>query len=136
MKRGAASMVRDNSYPSPNAVQMGDGAHPFYTSHHHMPVAEDLQMSAHMQHNEAVNNGLNEERQEIVQSGRTLQDLRQAQITSPQQLAQSGLDTADSSARKRSKVSRACDQCRRKKVRFKYLRKSMLIKKLISIDTV
>lgn len=48
----------------------------------------------------------------------------QGQPSTPQQLAQRSLDAghgtdqndADSSLRKRSKVSRACDECRRKKV--------------------
>ena len=52
--------------------------------------------------------------------------MRQHPPSTPQQLAQRGLDVdqgqdgtnPDSSSRKRSKVSRACDECRRKKVRW------------------
>lgn len=50
---------------------------------------------------------------------------REAQPSTPQQLAQRGLDAdhthelsnADLPARKRAKVTRACDECRRKKIR-------------------
>jgi hypothetical protein len=50
----------------------------------------------------------------------------QGQPSTPQQLAQRSLDVdqgpdqigVDLSSRKRSKVSRACDECRRKKVHF------------------
>ena len=47
----------------------------------------------------------------------------QAQLSTPQQLAQQGLNinqdgpsTDGESAKKKQKVSRACDECRRKKV--------------------
>ncbi len=57
---------------------------------------------------------------EMVAPNQSVQDLRQQ--ASPEELAQGGLDPnhdpsfGDQAPRKRSKVSRACDECRRKKV--------------------
>ena len=60
--------------------------------------------------------------QDIHRTEQVMQNLSQAQMNSPQHLAQGGLDSnqesnyGDGSAKKRTKVSRACDECRRKKV--------------------
>lgn len=93
-----------------------------------MPPAEH----AHMQQAPAANmrgtvsdgqeyGQMNHNAQVFAQNG---QIPREAQPSTPQQLAQRGLEAdqsqgrnnADSSARKRAKVTRACDECRRKKV--------------------
>lgn len=85
----SSDMAHNHSYPSPNAAQMGEG--PFFASQNQMPAPQDpLQ-------------------------GRPVHAFNHAHIAS-QQLAQSSLESTEGSARKRTKVSRACDECRRKKV--------------------
>ncbi len=111
-------MTQNTSYPSPNAPQMGEGTHPFYTNQHPMPSNDDLRLSPQPPPNIQTGRTTNEEDgSRVVQSSPRLQDLRQGNLPSPQQLAQGGLETADSAGKPRTKVSRACDECRRKKVR-------------------
>ena len=118
-----------SSYPDPEVAH--GGMHPFsYATQPIMPPSEHAH--AHMQRAPAANMGgsvddgqdygqSNHDAQVFAQNG---QILRETQPTTPQQLAQRGLDAdqsqergnADSSARKRAKVTRACDECRRKKV--------------------
>ena len=114
-------MSQPTNYPSPTAAQ--EEVHPFYsTSQHHMPIAEH----SHIPPPAAVpmHGGAGETR-DFGQVNHNGQNMRQHQPSTPQQLAQRGLDVdqsqdgtnPDSISRKRSKVSRACDECRRKKVR-------------------
>ena len=128
-------MPPNTSYPSPNATQMGEGLHPFYhptphhmasSAEHHMPSAEEqLQMSAHLSREVPPNmTGNIVDGQAIAQRNHNIhaQNMRQGPMGSPQQIAQSGLNSnhdpnLTESPKKRSKVSRACDECRRKKVR-------------------
>lgn len=118
------------SYPDPEAAH--GGMHPFsYAAQPPMPPAEHAH--AHMQQAPAANmrgpvgdgqeyGQINHNGQVFTQNG---QISREAQPATPQQLAQRGLDAdqsqgrsnVDSSARKRAKVTRACDECRRKKIR-------------------
>ena len=129
-------MTRDTSYPSPTAAQIGEGAHPFYTNQHQMPSSEELQLSTQPPHNAPAGRITNnDDGSEVVQSSRTLQDLRQGNTTTPQELAQSGLERAESAGKPRSKVSRACDECRRKKVRILFIGTSVNTK-LNVIDSV
>lgn len=121
LNQDASKMPPIQSYPSPTAAQMGDGAHPFYTSQQQMPSADELQLSAQLSRNVAPNmTGNIGDGQEMVPPNQPGQDLRRQ--ASPEELAQGGLDPnhdpsfGDSAPRKRSKVSRACDECRRKKV--------------------
>ena len=118
------------SYPDPEAVH--GGMHPFsYATQPSMPPAEHAH--AHMQPAPAANmrrsigdgqeyGQINHNGQAFVQNGQIPRDV---QPPTPQQLAQRGLDADQSqersnansaSARKRAKVTRACDECRRKKV--------------------
>ncbi|MCJ1469550.1 Glucose-responsive transcription factor [Pseudocyphellaria aurata] len=120
-------MSQNTSYPSPNSAQAGQG--PFYASQHQLPVAEDVQTSAPQPHRAPPTSGERDgerdaETDERPQAVRNTQELRHLQIASPIQLAQGGLESAqhydpsgDPSSRKRTKVSRACDECRRKKIR-------------------
>lgn len=121
-----------SSYPDPETAH--GGMHPFsYAAQPPMPPAEHAQ--THMQQAPAANmrGGSISDGQEYGQSHHNGQAFaqdghfpREAQPSTPQQLAQRGLDAdrhrshehnnADSSARKRAKVTRACDECRRKKV--------------------
>lgn len=117
-------MAQNTSYPSPNSAQVGEG--PFYASQHQVPVAEDVQTPAAQPRRAPPATGARDgETDERAQAARNTQELRHIQMASPQELAQGGLESAqnydhnsaDPSSRKRTKVSRACDECRRKKVR-------------------
>ena len=112
------------SYPSPTGHQMGEGTHPFYTNQQPIPSAADMALSTRLSRDAAPNMTDNVGGgQELPRTDHVMQNLSQAQMHSPQQLAQGGLDSnqdqnfGDGSAKKRTKVSRACDECRRKKVR-------------------
>lgn len=57
----------------------------------------------------------------VPQGFQYVQSFNPNEPSTPQQMAQQGLDadrgqSTDPSAKKKSKVSRACDECRRKKV--------------------
>lgn len=116
------------TYPDPEAAH--GGMHPFYATQPSMSPAEHAH--AHLQQAPAANmrrsigdgqeyGQMNHNGQAFTQNGHIPRD---AQPSTPQQLAQRGLDAdqsqernnANSSARKRAKVTRACDECRRKKV--------------------
>ena len=122
-------MDSKSSYPDPEAAH--GGMHPFsYATQPMMPPAEHTH--AHMQQAPAADmRGSMGDDQEYGQSNhigqafaQNAQIPREAQSTTPQQLAQRGLDadqsqegvSVDASGRKRAKVTRACDECRRKKV--------------------
>lgn len=106
-------MSQPNRYPSP---EPGNPSHPYHNSQQQMPsdVAQHIQPApvATMQESAGENHpGVPQNFQFIAQYG--------AQPSTPQQLAQQGLEANGSStdpAKKRNKVSRACDECRRKKV--------------------
>ena len=120
---------KSSSYPDPEAAH--GGMHPFsYATPPLMPPTEHPR--AHMQQAPAANmRGTVGDGQEFGQPNHNGQAFaqngqlpREAQPSTPQQLAQRGLEAdqsqerniPDSSARKRAKVTRACDECRRKKV--------------------
>lgn len=123
--RNCSEMAQNTSYPSPNSAQVGQG--PFYASQHQLPVGEDVQTPAPQPHHPPPTSAERDvesgETNDRAQAVRSTPDLRHLQIASPIQLAQGGLESAqhydpnDSASRKRTKVSRACDECRRKKVR-------------------
>lgn len=118
------------SYPDPEAAH--GGMHPFsYATQPLMSPAEHPR--AHMQQAPAANMRSISDGQEYGQPNHNGQAFaqngqlpREAQPSTPQQLAQRGLDAdqsqergnVDASARKRAKVTRACDECRRKKVSY------------------
>lgn len=113
-------MPATESYPSPTAAQMGDGAHPFYANQQQLTSADELQLSAQLSRNVAPHmSGSIGGEQEMPAPDQGVPDMRQQ--ASPEELAQGGLDPnhdpsfGDPTPRKRSKVSRACDECRRKK---------------------
>jgi len=125
-------MAGETSYPSPSAAQIAGGAGPFFAQNggEQVQIPNDLQQlqaaeiprsqSSFMEN--AVNGG-----HQYAQAGHPAHDASR-QPSSPQRLAQgvlgmSGQDEYQSSEgpRKRSKVSRACDECRRKKVKHSSL---------------
>ena len=90
-----------------------------------MPVPEDVQTPTALAHRgPPTTEQFDRGEEDGLEAAHRAQELRHSQLASPQQLAQSGLEStplydnnsADSASRKRSKVSRACDECRRKKV--------------------
>ena len=125
MKRAEMpNATRETSYPSPTGAQMSEGGHPFFASQHPMSSNDDLRMSGQQAPGAQLGRAMSDEgsSEEVVQSSSAfnLQGFRQEgfrqDMVSPQQLAQSGLESVGSSGKPRSKVSRACDECRRKKV--------------------
>ncbi|KAK5162456.1 hypothetical protein LTR04_003710 [Oleoguttula sp. CCFEE 6159] len=131
-------MASGQSYPSPSQAQVGGGAGPFYGhqndgGHAQADVPSDLQISADLSRAIAPmmgssSNGGHENATQHHQQQNVFDD---RQPTSSEQMAQNvmGLQQDHSqaveaqqtlgsaSSRKRSKVSRACDECRRKKIR-------------------
>jgi hypothetical protein len=122
------------SYPSPNAATTRSGAAPFYGNGDLSPVADadlkhlqdHLQLDAHI-NPELQNSGAqavdvtptHHPHQELAQSVMSL--AQQAPTPgfqiSPQQVAPETPGGITQGGKSRSKVSRACDECRRKKVR-------------------
>lgn len=123
------------SYPSPNAAQMGQGAMQYYSNRQ---LTEDELLSAELSRDasgpslaEASGNGVHHGQSMVL--GSTAPELgrpasadqhhqdHMLQFTPSQQVGvdpNHDLSYGDqSSRRKRSKISRACDECRRKKVR-------------------
>lgn len=115
-------MAQNTSYPSPTSAQMGDG--PFYTRQSQHPVATDAQISPQMPPRAPpaamVRDSTVDENAQKAQIAQNAQNLRHPPLPSPEELARHTLehqyDQMSESARKRTKVSRACDECRRKKV--------------------
>ncbi|MCJ1386134.1 Glucose-responsive transcription factor [Xylographa soralifera] len=128
-------MSHNNSYPSPSAAQVGEGAGPFYTAQQaqRVPPQEELELSAQLSreigpsNNQGVHDGQGMQQHVDQKFSQPLYPPHQMQNypqmnTTPQGVAARGFMTEpsnvdDSSARKKSKVSRACDECRRKKIR-------------------
>lgn len=123
------------SYPSPNAAQMGQGTMQYYSNRQ---LTEDELLSAELSRDasgpglaDASGNGVHHGQSMVL--GSTGPDLgrpasadqhhhdQMLPFTPSQQVGvdpNHDLSYGDqSSRRKRSKISRACDECRRKKVR-------------------
>lgn len=130
-------MATTQNYPSPTHAQMSADGGPFYNNHTHdqplpgqsaatQEVPDDLQLRADLSRSLAAITG-NPTHTDAQRHDPSLQydqgrdehaHLAQS-IIEIQENEQSPGDTADSDARtkdKRQKVSRACDECRRKKV--------------------
>lgn len=107
-------MSQDQSYPSPEAPHAD--LHPFYPNQHSVPVAEGPPARMH----EASGSS-----QALDPGHRIFHDFEEPTPSTPQQLAQRSLDVdqsrsqsnSDLSSKKKNKVSRACDECRRKKIK-------------------
>lgn len=134
---------RNPRYPSPDTAQVGEGTGPFYSQQQRAPAQEDLEIQEHLSRDMAPNSdhmahdGQTLQRldqrfsqQMHVSHMQGYHALTAAQIA-PQAMAASQMapvpaqhvhvNAANSkgdegSARKKTKVSRACDECRRKKV--------------------
>jgi hypothetical protein len=114
------------SYPSPSVVGIGDGNAPFFTSQQRLSPPDNLpQLSTQMlRHAPPMTTAPMTPGQDMASMSLPGNDSRPP--PSPQQQApQSAIDPSHdpsfgdpTAPRKRSKVSRACDECRRKKVCF------------------
>ncbi|KAF9889402.1 Glucose-responsive transcription factor [Aspergillus nanangensis] len=136
--REHSDMPPTASYPSPNAAQMGQGAMQYYTNRQ---LTADELLSAELSR-ETSTHGLPDSSSNGVHHGQSMvlgssnpggadmgrpqspdqhQQQHMLQFTPGQQVGvdpNHDLSYGDQSARrKRSKISRACDECRRKKVR-------------------
>ena len=122
---------------------MSEGTYPFYASQRPVSSNEDLRLSGQTAPDAQVGRTMSDEgsSKEVVQSSPTfnLQGFRhegfRQDMPSPQELAQSGLESVGSAGKTRSKVSRACDECRRKKVCICYSQ-TCSDAKLINIDAL
>jgi hypothetical protein len=114
-------MAHTSSYPEPNASHVGDGGGPFYTNQQGQRHAgpEDIEMLREISTGQHAAAGpqqvLSRVDQKFAASPYTA-----AQMTFPAAPPpiDSQRETPDGSNKKKSKVSRACDECRRKKVRY------------------
>ena len=132
--RDHSDMPPAPSYPSPNAAQLGQGTMQYYSNRQ---LTTDELLSAELSR-EASGPGLGDGSSNGVQHGQSMvlgssnagdmgrpssedhqQHQHMLQFTAGQQVGvdpNHDLSYGDQSARKRSKISRACDECRRKKV--------------------
>lgn len=133
--REQSDMPPAPSYPSPNGAQMAQGAMPYYGNRQ---LTTDELLSAELSR-EASNPGLGDGSNNAVHHGQSMvlgssnagemdrptsedqqQHQHMLQFPPSQQVGvdpNHDLSYGEQSARKRSKISRACDECRRKKVR-------------------
>lgn len=114
-------MSSKQSYPSPNAAQVSAGAGPFYGQDAGDPTQiphelQQLQAAELSRSTAPMMAGSSHEAEYATAEAQGMQH-----ATSPERLAQGVLNmsehdiNASGGSRKRSKVSRACDECRRKK---------------------
>ena len=129
-----SSMTQNQSYPSPNAAQIGGAAGPFFGQNGGLSppnMSTDIQLSAEL--SRAAQPVMSSDANSVQNNGDAEPQLQHhtpsRQEPSPQQVAQGVMSLGEHphpefstpqdavlSSRKRSKVSRACDECRRKKV--------------------
>lgn len=129
-----SSMTQNQSYPSPNAAQIGGAAGPFFGQNGGLSppnMSTEIQLSAEL--SRAAQPVMASDANAARDNGDAGQQLQHHPTirheSSPQQVAQGVMSLGEhphpefstphdpgSSSRKRSKVSRACDECRRKKV--------------------
>lgn len=125
-------MAQENRYPSP---EPGNQAHPYHNQQPQQPMPPEnpppLPHAPTALMHESAGDANN-----VPQGFQYVQSFNPNEPSTPQQMAQQGLDAdrgqnTDPSAKKKSKVSRACDECRRKKVR-----KHTLPRTRLSIDEI
>lgn len=111
-------MSHNTNYPSPGAAQVGDGVGPFYTNQQQrIPPQEDLDLSAQL--SREIGPSLHQSQP----TDQTRVDQKYSQLiyaqdhqrmpSTPGPAINNG---EDPTGKKKAKVSRACDECRRKKV--------------------
>lgn len=149
-------MVDAGAYPSPTGAQMSDGVGPFYSTanlssrngtNEHFNNDEmnrinpELQNNVHPSHIDsyAVNQAHDHALAQSVLSlqGHHIQSsYQQLPVTMPDQntMMDAGELSAAAAARQRLKVSRACDECRRKKVISDQQKPHLAIAKMSRFD--
>lgn len=114
------------SYPSPTAAQVGDGAGPFYTNQaQRVPAHDEIDMSMSMlagdyRPSDKLGQGNDQEMQHHPDqkfSQMYAQQGHQQMVATPNS-GSNLIQGEDSGSKRKPKVSRACDECRRKKVRY------------------
>ncbi|KAJ5089978.1 hypothetical protein N7532_008662 [Penicillium argentinense] len=131
--REQSDMPPTPSYPSPNGAQMAQGAMPSYYGNRQLTTEELLSGELSREASgpglgDGSSNGVHHGQSMVLGSsnagdmGRPSSEDQHAhfQFTPSQQVGvdpNHDLSYGEQSARKRSKISRACDECRRKKVR-------------------
>ncbi len=117
------AMAHPNSYPSPTQSQMVEGSHPFYSAQHQAPPPENIDLHSATQRQGPTASGSQAQESEIFGSrdAQVPNQFHDVQNSSADQLMQAAnqLPAAQdlaTSGGKRTKTSRACDQCRSKKV--------------------
>lgn len=133
--REHSDMPPAHSYPSPNAAQMAQGAMPYYSNRQ---LTDDELLTAELSREASganlgggSSNGVHQGQSMVLGSSNAGADMgRHDSEDQHQQMLQfppsqqvgvdpnHDLSYGEQSARKRSKISRACDECRRKKVTF------------------
>lgn len=120
------------SYPSPNAAQMAQGAIPYYSNRQ---LTDDELLTAELSREASganlgggSSNGVHQGQSMVLGSSNAGADMGRHDSEDQHQMLQfppsqqvgvdpnHDLSYGEQSARKRSKISRACDECRRKKV--------------------
>ncbi|KAJ6161206.1 hypothetical protein N7470_004602 [Penicillium chermesinum] len=128
--RDQSEMASGNSYPSPNGGQMAQGAMPYYNRQMDELLTAELSRDSASGMGDGSGNGVHHSQGMVLGSsgagelGRPSSEdhghQHMIQFTPSQQVGvdpNHDLSYGEQSARKRSKISRACDECRRKKVR-------------------
>jgi len=118
-------MAHPNSYPSPTQSQMAEGSHPFYTTQHQASLPDNIDLSSAAQRQGPTTSGSQAQESEIFGSrdAQAPNQFHNVQNSPTDQLmhAANQLPAAQdpnlaTPGGKRTKTSRACDQCRSKKV--------------------
>ncbi|KAI9790223.1 MAG: Glucose-responsive transcription factor [Candelina submexicana] len=125
-------------YPSPGAAQMGQDGGPFFAHQHRTSPPDSMQLSAQLSRNAAPMMATSlpdgHDPNPMTMNGSEMR----AQPDTPVQYEQGAPDTnrdvsfdSATAPRKRSKTSRACDECRRKKVSLQFVTVNALSSQLI-----
>ena len=107
------SMAQPSQYPSPTQTQMAEGTHPFFAN-------QQQGQPDNMHHGPSSNNRAMEANMFASRDGHDPASYRADQLNPNHQLQSPAPPpqdpTLNTPAPKRTKTSRACDQCRSKKV--------------------